>query len=98
MSFARRAPLIKEGHYFGTFNVGGIYLRDLKPGFFDQLADGPIQVATAGNPLPDRGEAILPPANVEFRRKAMLDEQQLTIGSEHAMHFPQRACRVRNCA
>jgi hypothetical protein len=46
-------PAVKERHWFWSLDIAGLDLRDIESSFFDQILNRAVQVAAAGNPLPN---------------------------------------------
>jgi hypothetical protein len=67
---------------------------DAKPHILYQLADWAIEMATARQMLPSRGQVILPPLHARFRRASVFDKKKLTTGFEHAAHLRKRMAGV----
>ena len=51
-------------------------------------------MATAADPLPDRGKSILPLPNVFLGCTPVFDEQQLAAWFQHAAHFLKRSSGI----
>ncbi len=94
----------------GTIGSGGMALPILwsvlarlqtfhsESGISNEVRDGPIQVATTGNPLPDRRKPMVPPSDFFIRRQTLFNQQQLPSPFENPPHFRGRLRNVRNCA
>src|SRR5262245_411081 len=57
-----RRPLVGRGENAETLQVEPAERADAEPGPLDELVDPAIHVATAGDPAPDRVDALLPGA------------------------------------
>jgi hypothetical protein len=79
-------------------HVAGLHLLDSESRSFEDLIYRSIQMASAGDPFPERSKAILPAADSGGGRTTMLDEEQPAICFEHATHFSQSAHDVRDRA
>src|SRR5215471_18080303 len=61
--FATRLPdgsaqasgtLVHKGHWLGSWHVASLQLRNMETGILDERRDRTVQVASAGDSLPDR--------------------------------------------
>ena len=82
-----RTALIKECHRLWTLHIARFQSRHPETVRLDQRADRAIQVAATSDPLPCRGQPVLPFPNIGIRREAMLDEQELPAWLEDAAHL-----------
>ena len=63
---------------------------DVEAAFAKQAGDVAVQVATAGEPRPERVDSILPASDIVVRRSAVLAEQQFAARFEYAAHLLKR--------
>jgi hypothetical protein len=90
------ASLVHEGERPWSGQVGGLQLVDAKAGGLDELRDGPVEVASPGETLPDGCQAILPFPHVRIGRPAVFDEKQLPGRFQDPANFEQRRGDIAN--
>src|SRR5712692_1344710 len=87
--------MIHERPRLRAFHVVGRDLIDLEARGADQIVDLPVEMTPAGDPFPERRQAVPPTSYRWLWRQAMLDEEQLSPGFQNAPHLGQRPSRIR---
>src|SRR3954452_23233982 len=91
--------LVEPGERLGLpLAVVGVEPLDPQPAFDDDRVDLTVEVATAEQPLLHAVEPLLPTANPDIGRRAVLDEVQSAARPQHARHLAHGGDRVRNRA
>jgi len=66
-------------------------VRDVESGLLHERLNRAVQMATAGHPLPSRGQAVLPAAHTCIGGQPVFDEEEIAVRLEDAPRFPEGA-------
>lgn len=80
--WSRSALIHERGHAWPT-HVARREIRDLKAGLLQELADVSVEMTSPDDPLPERGQPVLPSGNARIGSGAMLDEEKFAGGLEN---------------
>src|SRR3954453_2746626 len=90
-----RAPFVEPCERLRlTFAVVGVELLDAQSALDQNRVDLTVEVAATEQPLLHAVEPLLPPADANVRRGAVLDEVQAATRSKHAAHLTYGGDRV----
>src|SRR5262249_56692628 len=70
--------LVDEAQSLRTARIARLEPLEMEASLLDQPLDWAVQMTSAIEPAPGRGESMLPFANPLFRREAVLDEEEAT--------------------
>jgi hypothetical protein len=93
-----RHSLIHEGPGLRSLQIAGFDGIDFEPGAADQVIHLAIEVTASADQLPIWRQTMLPPSNADFRREAVLDENQSPARPENPPHVGERRDRIRDRA
>src|SRR5512146_111178 len=85
---------VEVGHGPRSGAVPLLALRELEPRVDDQAVDLAVEVATARHASPHRIEPVLPRDDPRVRGEPVLDEDELALGLEDALHLQERKARL----
>src|SRR4051812_40322993 len=98
ISAGRRAAFIHERHRLWSGHITGFDVVNSKTRPFDHRANWSVEMAAAADVPPRGRQPILPSTHGLVGRQAMLSEQELTPGPQHAPHLCKRRARPRDRA
>src|SRR5580700_5557368 len=81
-----------------SLQIAGFDGIDFEPGAADQVIHLAIKVTASAHQLPIWRQTMLPPSNADFRREAVLDENQSPARPENPPHDGERRERIRDRA
>src|ERR1700720_1596879 len=81
-----------------SLQIAGFDGIDFAPGAADQVIHLAIKVTASADQLPIWRQTMLPPSNADFRREAVLDENQSPARPENPPHVGERRDRIRDRA
>src|SRR2546428_1740377 len=94
----KRNALMGEGQRSWPRKVAGLELDDVETGWPNKVIDLAIGVTASPDAFADRREALLPRLNFGVGGQPVLNEQQLTIRPQHALHLGKRVHGVWDAA
>ena len=74
------SALVHEGGELRHPHVAFLKVHDREPGLSNKCVDRPIEMAATSAAAPERRQAVLPAGNGWLWSKAMLDEDEFTLG------------------